>query len=79
MPFLILTAQNHLWLNTCVKQVITLRGKILKFVMVKGFVCKIRYGQMLCLEAWHINASPCALNRDDGSHLPQEYLDLVGR
>ena len=38
-----------------------------------------RYGQRLCLEAWHINASPCALNRDDGSHLPQEYLHLVGR
>ena len=35
--------------------------------------------QRLCLEAWHINASPCALNRDDGSHLPQEYLHLVGR
>ena len=31
------------------------------------------------MEAWHINASPCALNRDDGSHLPQEYLHLVGR
>ena len=38
-----------------------------------------RYGQRLCLEAWHINASPCALNRDDGSHLPQEYLHLIGR
>ena len=38
-----------------------------------------RYGQRLCLEAWHINASPCALNRDDGSHLPKEYLHLVGR
>ena len=38
-----------------------------------------RYGQRLCLEAWPINASPCALNRDDGSHLPQEYLHLVGR
>ena len=38
-----------------------------------------RYGQRLCLKAWHINASPCALNRDDGSHLPQEYLHLVGR
>ena len=36
-----------------------------------------RYGQRLCLEAWHINASPCALNRDDGSHLPQEYLHLI--
>ena len=38
-----------------------------------------RYGQRLCLEAWHINASPCALNRDEGSHLPQEYLHLVGK
>ena len=38
-----------------------------------------RYSQRLCLEAWHINASPCALNRDDGSHLLQEYLHLVGR
>ena len=38
-----------------------------------------RYGQSLCLEAWHISASPCALNRDDGSHLPQEYLHLIGR
>ena len=42
---LILTAQNQLWLNTCVKQAITLRGKILKslpltIVMVKGFVWK---------------------------------------
>ena len=38
-----------------------------------------RYGQRLCLEAWHINASSCALNRDDGSYLPQEYLHLVGK
>ena len=38
-----------------------------------------RYGQRLCLEARHINASPCALNKDDGSYLPQEYLHLVGR
>ena len=38
-----------------------------------------RYGRRLCLEAWHINASPCALNRGDRSHLPQEYLHLVGR
>ena len=38
-----------------------------------------RYGQRLCLEAWHINASPCALNRDDRNYLPQEYLHLVGR
>ena len=40
---------------------------------------RLNSGQRLCLEAWHINASPCALNRDDGSHLPQEYLHLVGR
>ena len=38
-----------------------------------------RYGQRLSLEAWHINASSCALNRDDGSYLPQEYLHLVGK
>ena len=38
-----------------------------------------RYGQRLCLEAWHINASSCVLNRDDGSYLPQEYLHLVGK
>ena len=38
-----------------------------------------RYGQRLCLEAWHINASPCTFNRDDGSYLPQEYLHLAGR
>ena len=43
--FLILTAQNQLWLSTCVKQAITLHGKILEslpltIVMVKGFVWK---------------------------------------
>ena len=74
--FLILTAQNQLWLSTCVKQAITLRGKILESLVI---TTNNRYGQRLCLEAWHINASPCALNRDDGSHLPQEYLHLVGR
>ena len=37
------------------------------------------YDQRLCLEAWHINVSPCAVNRDDRSYLPQEYLHLVGR
>ena len=37
------------------------------------------YVQRLCLEAWHISVSPCALNRDDGSHLPQEYLHPVAR
>ena len=57
------------------KQAITLRGKILESLPCTNN----RYGQRLCLEAWHINASPCALNRDDGSNLPQEYLHLVGR
>ena len=36
-----------------------------------------RYVQRLCLGAWHINVSPCALNRDDGSYLPHEYLYFV--
>ena len=40
--------------------------------MLKDKDTNNRYGQRLCLEAWHISASPCALNRDDGSHLPQE-------
>ena len=35
-----------------------------------------RYGQRLCLKAWHINASPCALNRDDGSHLPLYHKNI---
>ena len=55
------------------KQAITLRGKILESLPLTIVMVK------LCLEAWHINASPCALNRDDGSHLPQEYLHLVDR
>ncbi len=33
-----------------------------------------RYGQRRCPEAWHINMNQHALNRDDGSYLPQEYL-----
>jgi hypothetical protein len=33
-----------------------------------------RYGQRLCLEAWHINMSNHALNRDDGAYLPEEYM-----
>ena len=35
--------------------------------------------QQYCFDAWHINVSPCALNRDDRSYLPQEYLHFVGR
>ena len=38
-----------------------------------------RYGQRRCLEAWHIKMNQHALNRDDGSYLPQEYLHLVGK
>jgi hypothetical protein len=38
-----------------------------------------RYGQRLCLEAWHINMSNHALNRDDGAYLPEEYVHLIGR
>jgi hypothetical protein len=32
-----------------------------------------------CLEAWHINMSNHALNRDDGAYLPEEYMHLIGR
>jgi hypothetical protein len=38
-----------------------------------------RYGQRLCLEAWHINISNHALNRDDGAYLPEEDMHLIGR
>ena len=36
-----------------------------------------RYGQRLCLEAWHINMSHHALNRDDGAYLPEEYCICI--
>ena len=36
-------------------------------------------GQRLCLEAWHINMSNYASNRDDGAYLPEEYMHLIGR
>jgi hypothetical protein len=39
----------------------------------------LRYGQKLCLEAWHINMSNHDLNRDDGAYLPEEYMYLIGR
>jgi hypothetical protein len=38
-----------------------------------------RYGQRLCLEAWQVNMSNPALNRDDGAYLPEEYMHLIGR
>jgi hypothetical protein len=31
------------------------------------------------LEAWHINMSNHALNRDDSAYLPEEYMYLIGR
>ena len=47
--------------------------------ILESSITNICYGQQLCLEAWHIKASPCALNRDDGSYLPQEYLLVVDK
>ncbi len=35
--------------------------------------------QRRSLEAWHINMNHHALNGDNGSYLPQEYLHLVGK
>jgi hypothetical protein len=46
-----------------------LRGKTLKVITTNN-----RYGQRLCLEAWHINMSNHALNRDDGAYLQEEYM-----
>ena len=45
----------------------------------KVITTNTRYGQRLCLEAWHINMSNHALNRDDGAYLPEEYMHLIGR
>jgi hypothetical protein len=36
-----------------------------------------RYGRYL--EAWHINVSNHALNRDEGAYFPDEYMHLIGR
>ncbi len=33
----------------------------------------------LTIEAWHVNMNHDALNRDDGSYLPQEHLHIVGK
>jgi hypothetical protein len=38
-----------------------------------------RYGQRRCPEAWHINMNNHALNRDDGTYLPEKYMHLIGR
>jgi hypothetical protein len=37
------------------------------------------HGQRLYIEAWHINMSNYAVNRDDGAYLPEEYMHLIGR
>jgi hypothetical protein len=37
------------------------------------------YGQRLYLEAWYINMSNHALNRDNDAYLPEEYIHLIGR
>ncbi len=47
--------------------------------IIRYSVAIYSYGQRRCLEAWHINMNQHALNRDDGSYLPQEYLHLVGK
>ena len=47
-----------------------LRGKVI--------TTNKRYGQRLWLEAWHINMSNHALNRDDSAYLPEEYIHLIG-
>ena len=35
-----------------------------------------RYGQRLCLEAWH--TSNHAFNRDDSAYFPEKYMHLIG-
>jgi hypothetical protein len=42
----------------------------------KIIITNDRYDQRWCLEAWHINMSNDALNRDDGAYLPKEYMHL---
>jgi hypothetical protein len=48
-------------------------------IPIQSMMTNNRYGQRLCLEAWHINMSHHALNRDDGAYLPEEYMHLLGR
>jgi hypothetical protein len=35
--------------------------------------------KVITIEAWHINMSNHALNRDDGAYLPEEYMHLIGK
>ena len=53
---------------------VILRGKIPKLLPLT--IARVKD---LCLEAWHINMNHQALNRDNGSYLPQEYLHLGGK
>ena len=47
-------------------------------IIVYSLCCAtLSFGQLLCLEAWHINANSCALTRDYGSYLPQETLNCT--
>jgi hypothetical protein len=35
--------------------------------------------EVFATDAWHINMSNLALNRDDGAYLPEEYMHPIGR
>jgi hypothetical protein len=35
--------------------------------------------EVFATDAWHINMSNHALDRDDGAYLPVEYMYLIGR
>ena len=39
--------------------------------------CNPHYHQRICLEAWHINSTDYAINRDDGNLFPEAYKDLI--
>ncbi len=54
--------------NTRVRRKSALKSLPLKIAML---------AQRCCLEAWHINMSYHAMNRDGRSYLPQEYLHLI--
>ena len=39
--------------------------------------CNPHYHQRICLEAWHINSTDYAINRDDGNLFPEAYKHLI--
>jgi hypothetical protein len=65
--------QSYVWCHVC-----DTKHKI-AWENSKLITTNNRYGQRRCLEAWHINMSNHALNRDDGAYLPEEYMHLIGR